>query len=204
MPKLDQELLNSAYGHLQDADPTLAKVIDEVGPCTLNRQTNRYRNLLRAIVGQQISSAAARSVFNKLELAVHPHVLNPTAVAELTEADLRSVGLSSQKVRYVRDLTNHVMEGRLKLRSLHLKTDDEVIALLTDVKGIGVWTAHMFLMFSLGRPDVLPWGDLGIQVAMRNLYQFDSLPSKAECIEIAQPWRPYATIASWYLWRTVD
>lgn len=204
MPKLDAILLHDAHRHLLNRDKVLAGVIKEVGPCTLNRQTNRYRNLLRAIVGQQISSAAARSVFSKFEATVHTRALQPEAVNLLTDEQLRAAGLSSQKIRYIRDLTGHVLDGRLNLRSLHTKTDEEVIALLTDVKGIGLWTAHMFLMFSLGRPDVFPWGDLGIQAAIRNLYGFDSLPSKEECLEIAQPWSPYATIASWYLWRTID
>ena len=204
MPSLDAELLNNANRHLCDCDDVLAKVIRTVGPCTLNRQTNRYRNLLRAIVGQQISGAAAKAVFRKLEAAVHTEALNPEAVAQLTDDELRAAGLSGQKIRYVRDLTDHVLDRRLNLRSLHLKSDEEVIDLLIDVKGIGLWTAHMFLMFSLGRPDVFPWGDLGIQVAIRNLYGFESLPSKEVCLEIARPWSPYATIASWYLWRTVD
>ncbi len=204
MPNLDPQLLEDAHQHLTTCDDVLAQVIHEIGPCTLNRQTNRYRNLLRAIVGQQISAAAAKAVFKKLEAAVPSKTLNPEAVSQLSIDDLRGAGLSSQKVRYVQDLTEHVLDKRLNLRSLHFKTDTEVIALLTDVKGIGEWTAHMFLMFSLGRPDVMPWGDLGIQVAIRNLYGFGELPTKAECLEISQPWRPYATIASWYLWETVD
>ena len=204
MSALDPKLLAEAHKHLTTSDDVLAGVIHDVGPCTLRRQTNRYRNLLRAIVGQQISAAAARSVFAKLEASVETTTLNPEAVAKLSEEDLRAAGLSSQKMRYIRDLTDHVLDKRLILRSLHRKTDEEVIALLTDVKGIGLWTAQMFLMFSLGRPDVLPWGDLGVQAAIRNLYGLESLPNKEECIEIAQPWRPYATIACWYLWRTVD
>lgn len=204
MPRLDAELLLAAHQHLIACDPVLAGVIHSVGPCTLNRQTNRYRNLVRAIIGQQISAAAAKSVFKKLEQACSENHVRPESIASLSDTQLREVGLSSQKIRYIRDLTNRVVEKQLNLRSLHLKEDDEVIAMLTDVKGIGVWTAHMFLMFSLGRPDVLPWGDLGIQVALRNLYGLETLPSKAECFEISQPWRPYSTIASWYLWRTVD
>ncbi|WP_417851910.1 DNA-3-methyladenine glycosylase family protein [Thalassoglobus sp.] len=204
MPLLDPQLLADAHRHLTGSDEVLTKVIHEVGPCTLDRQTNRYRNLLRAIVSQQISTAAAKSVFIKLEAAVHSKTLNPEAVSRLTESDLRGAGLSSQKVRYVQDLTDHVLDKRLNLRSLHYKSDTEVIELLTDVKGIGEWTAQMFLMFSLGRPDVMPWGDLGIQVAIRNLYGLSELPNKVECLEISRPWRPYATIASWYLWRTLD
>ncbi len=204
MPRLDPELIADAHNHLAASDPVMAEVINEIGPCTLNRQTNRYRNLVRAIVGQQISGAAARSVFKKLEASVNSKTLTADSVAKLKEGELRAVGLSSQKTRYIRDLTDHVLDKRLNLRSLHYRSDDEVVELLTDVKGIGLWTAQMFLMFSLGRPDILPWGDLGIQVAMKNLYGFESLPSKSECLDVAQPWRPYATIASWYLWRTVD
>ncbi|MEW4488201.1 DNA-3-methyladenine glycosylase [Thalassoglobus sp. JC818] len=190
--------------HLIEADPVLAELIDRVGPCTLKRQTNRYRTLLRAIVGQQISAAAAKSVFRRLEAAVHTSTLQPESVAELTDEELRSVGLSSQKSRYIRDLTEHVLDGRLKLRALHHRSDEEVIELLTDVKGIGHWTAQMFLMFSLGRPDVLPWGDLGIQTAMKRLYQLDELPDRVHCHALAEPWRPYSTVACLYLWRTID
>lgn len=204
MPQLDSQLLTDAHNHLASSEIVMAEVIETIGPCTLNRQTNRYRNLVRAIVGQQISGAAASSVFKKLETKVDSKVFNPDSVSLLTEEELRAVGLSSQKARYIRDLTDHVLDKRLNLRSLHFKSDEEVIELLTNVKGIGLWTAQMFLMFSLGRADILPWGDLGIQTAIKNLYGFDSLPSKSECLEIAQPWRPYATIASWYLWRTVD
>ncbi|TWT58044.1 DNA-3-methyladenine glycosylase [Thalassoglobus neptunius] len=204
MKPLDRDSLEFARLHLIEADPVLAELIHRVGPCSLKRQTNRYRNLLRAIVGQQISAAAAKSVFRRLEAAVETSTLQPESVAKLSDEQLRSVGLSSQKSRYIRDLTEHVLDGRLKLRSLHHRSDEEVIDLLTDVKGIGHWTAQMFLMFSLGRPDVLPWGDLGIQNAMKKLYQLDELPDRFHCYNLAEPWRPYSTVACLYLWKTID
>lgn len=204
MSNLKPEVIQAAEQHLRRSDGTLARVLEVNGPCRLKRQTNRYRNLLRAIVGQQISESAAKAVFRRLEQAVPLQQLAPEQVAALSDVDLRSVGLSGRKVAYIRDLTEHVLDGRLNLRGLHHRSDDEVIAQLTAVKGIGLWTAQMFLMFSLGRPDVLPWGDLGIRVALRNLYQLEELPTRDVCLEIAEPWRPYATIASWHLWRTID
>lgn len=204
MKPLTAETIELARQHLSNADPVMAELIQQQGPCKLKRETNRYRTLLRAIVGQQISNAAARSVFQRLESSVETPKLQPESIAKLTDEQLRAAGLSSQKCRYVRDLTDHVLDKRLNLRSLHTKPDDEVIALLTDIKGIGLWTAQMFLMFSLGRQDVLPWGDLGIQTAMRNMYQLDALPSRELCHQLAEPWRPYATVACLHLWQTID
>lgn len=196
------EQVAAALRHLRRRDPVLGAVIDRVGPCQLRRQTNRYQSLLRAIIAQQISSSAARSIWGRIQLAAGASNLNPELFGGLEDSQLRAAGVSPQKLRYVRDLTEKVASGQLRLAGLHRRDDEKVIAELIQVKGIGVWTAQMFLMFSLGRPDVLPHGDLGIQSAMRTLYELKELPDRETCHQIAQPWRPWATYACWYLWRS--
>ena len=203
MSKFPPETVDLALRHLRRRDRVLKRVIDDVGPFTLRRHTNRYEALLRSIIAQQISTAAARSIWGKLQLAAGQKRLTPERIAALDEATLRQAGVSPQKQRYVRDLTARVQSAEVRLASLHRLSDEDVILELTQVKGIGVWTAQMFLMFSLGRVDVLPHGDLGIQSAMRNLYDLPALPDRETCETIGQPWRPYATIACWYLWRSL-
>lgn len=190
--------------HLQQADPVMRHVIAEVGPFTLKASRDRYGMLVRSIISQQISTAAARSIRLKLEQRLAPHVISPEAVARLSELDLRSVGLSPQKTSYLIDLTQRVIGGNVRLDRIGRMTDEEVIEELVQVKGIGRWTAQMFLIFSLGRLDVFPHDDLGVRSALRKLYQLADLPDRARSHEIAAPWRPYATIASWYLWRSGD
>jgi len=198
------EQVSQALGHLNRSDPRMKQLIRQVGPFQMKRQTNRYQSLLKAIVSQQISTAAARSIWKRIETLTGTPRITAAAIFVLTDEQLRSAGLSPQKLRYVRDLTERVQTRQLRLPRLHLLSDDEIIEELTAVKGIGIWTAQMFLMFSLGRPDVLPHGDLGIQSAIRNLYELPELPRRDECHRIAEPWRPYATIASWYLWRSLE
>lgn len=198
------ELVDDAVRHLSRRDPRLRQLISQVGPFQMKRQTNRYQSLLKAIVSQQISTAAARSIWKKIETLAGTTRINAAAIFPLSDEQLRSAGLSPQKLRYVRDLTERVHSRQLKLARLHLLDDEEIVTELTAVKGIGIWTAQMFLMFSLARPDVLPHGDLGIQSAIRNVYGLSELPRREECHRIAEPWRPYATVASWYLWRSLD
>ncbi len=190
--------------HLRQADPVLAAVIEQVGPLQLKLQSRRFESLARAIIAQQISGAAARSIWNRLHVAVRPKRITAEALARLTDPELRQLGISPQKVSYLRDLQQRVQRREVRLDRLRLLADDEVISQLTQVKGIGVWTAQMFLMFSLGRLDVLPYQDLGIRSAMARLYQLGELPDRNTCEEIARPWRPYATVACWYLWRSSD
>lgn len=170
----------------------------------MKRQTNRYQSLLKAIISQQISTAAARSIWMRIETLTGTSRVQAAHIHPLPDELLRTAGLSPQKLRYVRDLTSRVHARELKLSSLHRQTDDEVIEALMAVKGIGLWTAQMFLMFSLGRPDVIPHGDLGIQSAIMKLYQLSQRPGRDQCHEIAAPWRPYATVACWYLWRSLE
>lgn len=191
-----------ALRHLRRRDPVLKEVIRAVGPFRLKRQTNRYEALLRSIIAQQISSRAAHSIYTRLHHTIGAKRLTPQLIGGLPDEAIRGVGISPQKLRYVRDLTERVLSGTLPLHSLHRLSDEDVIAELIAVKGIGVWTAQMFLMFSLGRADVLPHGDLGIQSAMKRLYELETLPSRETCHRVAEPWRPYATYACWYLWRS--
>jgi len=196
--------LDRAVRHLRRADEVLAEVIARVGPCRLARQTQRFESLARAIIAQQISGAAAKSIWSRLRAAVGDRSLSPESLAALADADLRGCGISPQKLAYLRDLQQRVAAKEVRLHRLHRLDDDDVIAELVQVKGIGVWTAQMFLMFSLGRPDVLPHQDLGIRSAIQRLYRLADLPDRAACETVAAPWRPYATIACWYLWRSGD
>jgi DNA-3-methyladenine glycosylase II len=196
--------LRKALRHLAEADPVLAELIRRVGPCTLKLQTRRFESLARAIIAQQISGAAAKSIWGRLNTALHPRRVTPEALARIDDPTLRGCGISPQKLGYLRDLQARVLAKDVRLQRLHHLPDDEIIENLVRVKGIGVWTAQMFLMFSLGRLDVLPHLDLGIRAAIQRLYELPELPDRATCEQTAVPWRPYATIACWYLWRSVD
>lgn len=201
---LPPALARRSLKHLRQADPVLAAVIKQVGPLQLKLQARRFESLARAIIAQQISSAAARSIWNRLHGALRPKRITAASLAGLTDIELRQLGISPQKVAYLRDLQLRVERREVRLDRLRYLTDEDVIAELTQVKGIGVWTAQMFLMFSLGRPDVLPHQDLGIRSALARLYQLGDLPDRETCEEIARPWRPYATVACWYLWRSSE
>ena len=202
--RLTRESADTALEHLRINDLVLANVIERIGPFRFRRQTNRYQVLLRSIIAQQISGAAAKTIWNRVAALAAQGQLTPESVDRMSDDQLRGAGLSPQKLKYVRDLNRHVLARELQLRSLHRASDEDVIDQLTQVKGIGLWTAQMFLMFSLGRPDVLPHGDLGIRAAIRKLYALEELPDRETCHGIALPWRPFATVACWYLWRTVE
>jgi len=193
-----------ALDHLKASDQILGRVIDEVGPFTLKPQRNGFAMLVRSILSQQISLAAARSIRTRLEVHVGTSHLTPEIVSHLTVDELRSVGVSTQKAGYLLDLAKKTLDGAIRFRGFSKKTDDEIIDTLTQVKGIGVWTAQMFLIFSAGRQDVFPHGDLGVRVAIKELYRLGELPDKATSQRIAAPWRPYASVASWYCWRHLD
>jgi DNA-3-methyladenine glycosylase II len=160
--------------------------------------------LLRAIVGQQLSTRAASTIFSRIAAACAGDV-SPAAVDALPDDTLRSAGLSPQKLRYLRDLTARTRSGHLDFDRLRLLGDEEALAHLTTVKGVGVWTAQMFLIFALRRPDVyFPVADLGLRNAIERLYGFTQPPSRQQMLTIAAPWRPYSSIACWYLWRSLD
>jgi DNA-3-methyladenine glycosylase II len=194
--------------HLRAADPVLAKLIDAYGPLDLVPENRRgrehYAALVRAIVGQQLSVKAAASIYARIEAMFGGRAPTPEQLLAADTDALRTAGLSRAKVVYLRSLAEHVLDGSLELDRLEQLPDDEVLAELVAVKGLGAWTAQMFLMFQLVRPDVLPVGDLGIRRAVERLYGLDDLPSPAELERIAQPWRPWRTLASRYLWAALE
>lgn len=192
----------AATRHLRRRDPIMRALIGAVGPFTLKVDRDRFRMLVRSIIAQQISGSAAKSIRKRLDALIAPAKVSPEVLAALSPAQMRSAGLSPQKASYLHDLSAKVAARDVRLHRVARMTDDEVIAELTQVKGIGVWTAQMFLMFSLGRLDVFPHDDLGIRSALRNLYGLPDLPDKESSHRIAAPWRPYATIASWYCWQS--
>lgn len=198
------ERLLAGVDHVRKADPVMRDLIDRVGPLRLKPRRRRFDMLVRSIISQQISTGAANSIYRRLKQTVAPERLNAPTLAALSLAQFRGAGISPQKTRYLVDLSEHVLKGQLQLDRLPRMTDEEVIQELVQVKGIGVWTAQMFLIFSLGRPDVFPHDDLGIRVALRKLYQLKELPDKQTSHAIALPWRPYATVASWYCWRSLE
>ena len=190
--------------HLRRVDPIMRTVIGRAGPYQLKCRRDRFQALVSSIISQQISGSAARSIRQRLFEHVAPERLSPENLSCLTPEILRTLGLSSQKASYLRDLANLVVSGELRLDKLGRLEDEQVIEELIRVKGIGVWTAQMFLMFSLGRPDVFPHDDLGVRTAIRNLYGLKELPDRATSHRIAEPWRPYASMASWYCWRSLE
>ena len=196
-----------AIAALRTADPILRQVIDEVGSVGdffAGRPTDHYGTLVRSIVGQQLSTRAAASIWNRLLERFGGRAPTPEEVLADDPDELRSAaGLSHAKVRYLRSLAEHILDGSLDLDRLPDVPDDEVIAALTAVKGIGPWSAQIFLMFHLHRPDVLPVGDLGIRRAVKIRYALGELPTPAELTAIAEPWRPHRTLACIYLWRSL-
>ncbi|MDQ3644351.1 MAG: DNA-3-methyladenine glycosylase [Actinomycetota bacterium] len=203
------EATGVAFEHLLGADPVLAALVKAHGPLDSEhrrrgRPTEAYGALLRSIVGQQLSTKAARTIYGRLIDLYGGHDPAPEQILATEAEVLRGVGLSRAKAAYLRSLAEHVIYGELELDRLPELDDDEVIAQLTAVKGLGPWTAHMFLIFHLGRPDVLPVGDLGVRRAVELAYGLEGLPSGAELEQIAEPWRPYRSLASLYLWRSLD
>ncbi len=195
--------MRKAIEHLKKSDPTLAAIIEKIGTCKISYGEPTFDSVAESIVYQQLNGKAAATIFNRfVDLAGLP--LTPEGILELTEAEMRSAGLSKQKASYIRSLAELTQSGFLDFTLLPAMTDDEVITHLTRVKGVGPWTAQMFLMFSLRRPDVLPTGDYGIQAAMRKHYRKRKMPKPAEMEKIARPWVPYRTVACWYLWRSLD
>jgi DNA-3-methyladenine glycosylase II len=196
--------IEAAIQHLKRVDPVMSDLIDRAGPFTLKLDRNRFGMLVRSILSQQISTKAARSIRLRLDELLKPKPLCADAIVVLSDEELRSAGLSRQKAAYLKDLSARVLDARLRLDRIGRLPDEDVIEHLIQVKGIGRWTAQMFLIFSLGRLDVFPYDDLIVRSSIRKLYQLNELPSKQESHAIAEPWKPYSTIASWYCWRLLD
>jgi DNA-3-methyladenine glycosylase II len=191
-----------ARRHLARRDPVLKKLIAQVGTCTLQPNPDRFSVLVRSIISQQISGKAAESISARLCAALGKKGLQPRAIARLDEEKMRGAGLSTGKMRAVRDLAGKVLDGTVVLDTLHEQPDEEVIEHLLPVFGIGRWTAEMFLIFALGRLDVLPLGDLGLRVGVQRQLGLPEVPDNKALIALAEPWRPYRTVATWYFWRS--
>jgi len=202
--RLKPEDIREARRHLRAADPVMRAMIDAVGPFTLRFERDRFGLLVRSIVSQQISTSAARAIRKRLHKFAGPDGFTAANLARLNGDQLRSAGLSQQKASYIADLASKVNDGTVDLRQIGRLSDERVVEKLTQVKGIGRWTAQMFLIFSLGRPDVFPHDDLGVRTAIRDRYGLDNLPDMETSHAIATPWRPFASVASWYCWRTLD
>jgi DNA-3-methyladenine glycosylase II len=198
-----------AVEHLAKSDDVMARLVEQFGELDLEerrrgRPAEAYGALLRSIVGQQLSVKAARSIYGRLTELFGGKTPTPAELLAIDDATLRGVGLSGAKVKYVRSLAEHVEAGDLHLDSLTEMSDDEVIAELTVVKGLGVWTAHMFLIFHLQRPDVLPVGDLGIRRAVERHYGLEEIPDAETLERLGERWAPYRSLASLYLWHSLD
>jgi DNA-3-methyladenine glycosylase II len=197
---------------LAAADPTMAALIERIGEIDIatrlrrrseERPADAYGALLRAIVGQQLSTKAARTIYGRVRDLFGGTTPSPEQLLEASEEDLRGCGLSGRKVEYVRDLAAHVLGGELELDRLGELSDEEVVEEIVAVRGLGQWTAEMFLLFHLERPDVLSGGDLGIRKAVQVEYELEEMPAPLRVLEIGEPWRPHRSLASLYLWESL-
>lgn len=195
---------DTARRHIVKADPVMRSIVKRVGAYEIDVRGAPYEALLRAILYQQLAGAAAAAIERRFLAIFGDRIPESHELIATSDEQLRAAGVSRQKAGYMRSLAEHFAEGTLSDRHLRGASDDEVIAHVTRVKGIGRWTADMLLLFCLGRPDVLPVGDLGVRSSMRNAYNLDDLPTPAQMEEIAEPWRPYRSAATWYLWRHTD
>jgi DNA-3-methyladenine glycosylase II len=203
-PRVDAALLARARRSLSRRDPVLRPLVRKVGPCGLRWRGDPYRYLIRSVLYQQLAGAAASAIEGRFKAEFSGRIPGPERLLAASPECLRSVGLSRQKAAAVRCIAEAFLAGTLRARKLVHMEDEEVIAAVTRIRGVGEWTAHMLLMFSLGRPDVLPVGDYGVRKAARDLYGLESLPKPRELQAIAEPWRPYRSVACWYLWRYAD
>jgi DNA-3-methyladenine glycosylase II len=196
--------MRSALKHLKKSDPVIAGIIQRGGPCAIQYREPSFETLVRSIVYQQLSGRVASVIFGRLHAVAGEDQLTPAGIMKLRPEKMRKLGLSGQKTLYIRELAKHTKRGSIVFEDLHEADDMAVIEHLTRVKGIGVWTAQMFLMFALRREDVLPVADLGIRSAMKKAYGLDDLPKPPEMEKIAAAWKPYTSIACWYLWRSLE
>jgi DNA-3-methyladenine glycosylase II len=195
--------MKKALNHLKNCDDVLAAIITRVGPYKIVYREPTFQALARAIVFQQLSTKAARTIHERLEQAAGG-ALTPESIQNLSVGEMRRAGLSRQKIGYIRDLAEHAASGKVDFVRLHDMSDEEVIAALTDIKGIGEWTAHMFLIFALRRPNILASGDLGVRTAVQRAYRKRKLPTARQMEKIAESWHPYCSVACWYLWRSLE
>jgi DNA-3-methyladenine glycosylase II len=195
--------MRKAVLHLKKSDPVMRKIIERVGTCKMQFGEPVFQSLAEAIVYQQLNGKAAATIYQRFA-AIAGDPLMPSGILKLKPEQMRSVGLSKQKTSYLFDMAERAHRGELNFSDLPDMTDDDVIIHLTQVKGVGVWTAHMFLMFTLRRPNILPTGDYGVRMAIKKAYKKRKLPMPEVMEKIAKPWEPYRSIASWYLWQSLD
>ena len=196
--------MRKAINHLKKVDPVLASIIEQVGAYRIQYREPMFQTLVRSIVYQQLSGNAALTIFSRLIEGAKTEPLTPEAILKLRPQKMRKLGLSQQKLAYIRELARMTRDGEIQFERLAELEDNEVIAHLTRVKGVGVWTVQMFLMFALRRSDVLPVGDLGVRMAMKKAYGFAELPKPEEIERIAAAWKPWCSVACWYLWRSLE
>lgn len=198
--------LEAATAHLSAHDMILKRVIAKYGPCTITPHKNYYEELVSSIISQQLSVKAAGTIWKRFIALYHNKTPTPEQIITTDIEDIRNVGASYAKAKYIKDLALHILDGKLDLAHIATLPNATVIEQLTAVKGIGEWSAHMFMIFSLGRLDILPWGDLGVRKSMQQLYDLPTLPNKAEMISLAtsNSWAPYESVAAWYLWKNLD
>jgi DNA-3-methyladenine glycosylase II len=200
---MDADLVRKARRHLARRDPVLKRVMANVGPFTLTLNPDRFSCLARSIISQQISGKAAQAISERLSQQMGSKGLTPSAILAASDELLRTAGLSGAKQRALRDLADKVHSALVPLNGMHELDDEEVIGRLIPVRGIGRWTAQMFLIFSLGRPDILPVDDLGLRVGVQKHYGLEQLPTRKQLVEISEPWQPYRSVATWYFWRSL-
>jgi DNA-3-methyladenine glycosylase II len=196
--------MRKALNHLKKSDPVIAGIIQRVGAYAIEYREPVFQTLVRSIVYQQLSGKAASTIFNRLKDAARADPITAESILKLRPARMRKLGVSPQKMTYIRELARLTRTGEVDFERCLALEDAAVVEHLTRVKGVGVWTAHMFLIFALRRHDVLPTGDLGIRAAMKKAYGLAELPKPEEMERIAAAWRPYCSVASWYLWRSLD
>src|SRR3984957_5123750 len=196
--------MKKAIQHLKAADPVMGAIIEQVGKYQIEYREPVFQTLVRSIVYQQLHGKAASTIFGRLQDAAKADPLTPESILKLRPARMRSLGLSGQKMKYIRELARLTRAGEIDFDRCVTLQDVDVIEHLTRVKGVGVWTVQMFLIFALRRPDVLPTGDLGVRAAIKKAYGLEKLPTPDEMSRIAEAWRPYSSVACWYLWRSLD
>ncbi|RPI08635.1 MAG: DNA-3-methyladenine glycosylase 2 family protein [Acidobacteriales bacterium] len=196
--------MRKAIVALKESDPVMAGLIERAGYRQIRYLEPGFETLVKSIVWQQLSGKAAATIYGRFKAAAGDGKLTPESVLALTPARMRALGLSRQKIAYIRDIARRTRSGEADFNALRRVPDDEVIEVLTRLKGVGVWTAHMFLIFALRRKDVMPSGDLGVRAAVKKAYGLDQMPTPAEVEQIGEKWRPYRTIASWYLWLSLE
>jgi DNA-3-methyladenine glycosylase II len=184
-------------------DPKFTKIIQQVGKYNVKITKNRYRSLIEAIIAQQLSGSAAESILKRFRKLYKSNFPRPIEVLQTSDKKLRKVGLSKMKVIYIKELSKQIESRHLNMRNFSSLEDEQIIEHLTNVKGIGRWTAQMFLIFSMGRLDVLPAGDLGLKKGIQLMYSLNKLPTEEQIRPLAESWRPYRTVATWYIWKSL-